>query len=50
LVVFVTMWDNNYVHAELRQKGHQDMSSIGKMESGLRMIMDNVALLHQALS
>jgi len=38
------------VDEELRQKGHQDMSSTGKMESGLRMIMDNVTLPHQALS
>jgi len=35
---------------ELRQKGHQDILSTGKMESDLRMIMDNVTLPHQALS
>jgi len=57
LAVFVTTWDNNFVivpvadwDEELRQKGYQDILFTGKMESDLRMIMDNVTLPHQALS
>jgi len=33
------------VDEELRQKGYRDILSTGKMESDLRMIMDNVTLL-----